>query len=168
LGLMARQQPKRWSNAEKRAVQEKGDNEPYDSSDYKSAMRKAAYNQKNGWTDDGEARATKGTPLRNNRRRGGKSNPKSDDDDSNSQSNSTDNPSSNSPEPSQGSDNPSDGGGGNAGDGDGGGDPGGILGMVFPTCGPGGLLNAFGTPQANPCNNWGGMGPPNKNGTWSA
>jgi hypothetical protein len=59
----------------------------------------------------------------------------------------------------------SDTAGGSGGD-EGGGafeDPAGILGMVFSTCGPGGLLSN----QPSICNNYGGRGRPNANGTWN-
>ena len=74
-GLMVRGQPERWSSIEAKAVQEERQGDMnFNIRAYKSAMQKATYNQKNGWTDDGTARASKGTPLRNNQKRGGDSN----------------------------------------------------------------------------------------------
>ena len=64
----------RWSQAESRAVQERAAGRNYVRSDYKAAMKAAQYNQKNGWTDDGSARTSPGTPLRNNQKREGSSN----------------------------------------------------------------------------------------------
>ncbi len=74
VGLMVRGQPMRWSQAESQAVQERAAGEPYDSNEYKAAMKAAQFNQKNGWSDDGTERLGSGTPLRNNQKRGGDSN----------------------------------------------------------------------------------------------
>jgi hypothetical protein len=70
-GLLVRGQPMRWSESETRAVQEKAAGQHYDPYEYRAAMKAAQYNQKNGWTDNGEQRAGQGTPLRNNQKREG-------------------------------------------------------------------------------------------------
>ena len=75
VGLMARGQPMRWSQAESQAVRERAAGEPYSSENYKAAMKAAQFNQKNGWSNDGSERLSNGTPLRNNQKReGGSSN----------------------------------------------------------------------------------------------
>jgi hypothetical protein len=74
-GLMVRGQPERWSSAEARAVQEEKQGDlNFNVKAYKSAIQKAIYNQKNGWSSDGTERAGKGTPMRNNQKRGGDTN----------------------------------------------------------------------------------------------
>jgi uncharacterized protein RhaS with RHS repeats len=73
-GMSSRLQPKQWSQSEQKAVNEKNNGEPYTEKSYKSAMTKAKFNQKNGWTDTGEERQPSGTPMRNNQKRGGSSN----------------------------------------------------------------------------------------------
>ncbi len=70
LGLASRKPPKRLNAAEKQAIKEKNAGDPYDHKEFDSATKKAQYNQKNGWSDDGESRTPKGTPLRNNQKRG--------------------------------------------------------------------------------------------------
>jgi hypothetical protein len=70
-GLFVRGQPMRWSAAQAKAVAEEEAGQNYNQSNYRAAMKAAQYNQKNGWTDDGEERTSKGTPLRNNQKREG-------------------------------------------------------------------------------------------------
>jgi hypothetical protein len=70
-GLFVRGQPMRWSPAQTKAVSERDAGQDYNRGDYKAAMKAAQYNQKNGWTDNGEERTSQGSPLRNNQKRAG-------------------------------------------------------------------------------------------------